>query len=402
MNKLALHFICKNEAHVVNRMLSTCKNITDLIVVVDTGSTDNTIELIKKFGVDNNIPTYVFERPFDNFGKSRNYCMDKLRTTVAELGWDPTKTWGYFFDVDEELIVDPKFNKESLDKDLYMIHAYLNQMNYTRNTLFRISAPMKWYGPVHEFITPTQQNVSADMLKELSIKVNMDGGSWIDGNIHKKYRKHAEMLEDYINYEDRDPRWIFYTAQSYHDSSCVPNNKEENDERLRRSLKYYKERVSNPNGYHEERFYAQYRVGVISKLLDKNWSIVKDELLKSYTMDPLRAEPIKMVVDHYQQMADWHMAYIYSKFAVETFHGKNPFPQRLLFIDEGLYVWKFLEVHSTSCYYTGRTEEAKNTFQELMNIMKNNPTKFADFDKQRLESNARHFIDDKNQQKQVV
>jgi len=48
MNKLALNFICKNESHVVERMLNSAKGITDLIVVNDTGSTDGTQELIKK------------------------------------------------------------------------------------------------------------------------------------------------------------------------------------------------------------------------------------------------------------------------------------------------------------------------------------------------------------------
>jgi glycosyltransferase involved in cell wall biosynthesis len=39
-------------------MLNSVKTITDLIVVNDTGSTDGTQELIKKFGLENNIPTY--------------------------------------------------------------------------------------------------------------------------------------------------------------------------------------------------------------------------------------------------------------------------------------------------------------------------------------------------------
>ena len=72
MPKLALNFICKDESHVIERMLNSCKSITDLIVATDTGSTDNTIELIQKFGQENNIPTYVFQRPFDDFEKSRN------------------------------------------------------------------------------------------------------------------------------------------------------------------------------------------------------------------------------------------------------------------------------------------------------------------------------------------
>jgi glycosyltransferase involved in cell wall biosynthesis len=60
-------------------MLNSVKTITDLIVVNDTGSTDGTQELIKKFGLENNIPTYVFERP-DDFEKSRNFAMQNLET----------------------------------------------------------------------------------------------------------------------------------------------------------------------------------------------------------------------------------------------------------------------------------------------------------------------------------
>ena len=35
MSKLALNFSCKDESHVVERMLNTAKSITDLIVVVE-------------------------------------------------------------------------------------------------------------------------------------------------------------------------------------------------------------------------------------------------------------------------------------------------------------------------------------------------------------------------------
>ena len=67
MSKLALNFICKNESHVIGKMLNSAKDIVDLIVVNDTGSTDGTQDIIKKFGEENDIPTYVFERQFDNF-----------------------------------------------------------------------------------------------------------------------------------------------------------------------------------------------------------------------------------------------------------------------------------------------------------------------------------------------
>jgi glycosyltransferase involved in cell wall biosynthesis len=78
-------------------MLNSVKTITDLIVVNDTGSTDGTQELIKKFGLENNIPI-IFERP-DDFEKSRNFAMQKLRDVVKDLEWDSNKTHGYWIDV---------------------------------------------------------------------------------------------------------------------------------------------------------------------------------------------------------------------------------------------------------------------------------------------------------------
>lgn len=392
MNRLCLNFICKNEAHVINRMLESSKTVNDLIVAVDTGSTDNTIELIKEFGKKNNIPTYVFERPFDNFGNSRNFAMEKVRSTAKELGWKLEETWGYWYDADEQLMLSSKFDKTKLDKDLYMLNAHIGVMEYTRNTVFRLTAPVKWTGPVHEFITPTEPNITSGLVEGMEINVSMDGGSWKEGNIQKKYRDHATVLENYINNEDRDPRWVFYTAQSYHDSANVPNNKPENDERLRRSAKYYKERVENPNGYHEERYYSQYRIGVIYKVLDRPWLETKAELLKAYSMDPLRGESIKVIIDHYQQISDWNMSYLYSLFTLNTFHNQSPYPKRLLFVDSALYDWKFLETHATSCFYTGRIKEGKDCFKQLVSILEKNPSQFNDGDKQRIEMNSRHFL----------
>lgn len=392
MNKLCLNFICKNESHVILRMLESSKSVTDLIVALDTGSTDNTIELIKKFGQDNNIPTYVFERPFDTFSGSRNFSMEKLIETTKSLNWDLSKTWGYWYDCDEQLVVSDSFNKESLDKDLYMLNAHIGSSEYTRNTLFRLSCPVKWVGPVHEFITPLRSDITSGLISGLDVNVSMDGGSWKDGNIQKKYRDHATILENYINNEDRDPRWVFYTAQSYHDSANVPNNKPENDERLRRAAKYYKERVENPGGYPEERYYAQYRLGLIYKVLDRPWVETKTELLKAYSMDPIRGESIKVIIDHYQQTGDWNMSYLYSSFAISTYHNQNPYPNRLLFVDGSLYNWKFLESHAASCFYTGRNKEGVDCFKQIKSIIDRSPSLFNENDKMRIEMNSKHFL----------
>jgi len=389
MNKLALNFICKNESHVILRMLNSIKGVYDLIVANDTGSTDGTQELIKKFGEENNIPTFVFERSFDNFENSRNFAMQKLYEVVKDLGWDPSKVWGGWLDCDEVLVTTNQFSKNQFNKDFYMIIANLSNNKYTRNTFFRLSKKFRWYGVVHEFIVCDDPTITTGKIDNIEVVVQMDGNSW-QGDTSLKYLNHAHTLEKYISENREDPRWIFYTAQSYHDSS-LSNNIYENEERIRRAIKYYKERVSRLDGYHEERSYAQFRVGVMMHMLEEPWSDTMVELLKAYSMDNMRAEPIKAIVDYYMSMNEWNIAYLYSKFLKVNFSKKSPYPNRLLFIDESLYEWKILDMHSSICFQLGKIDEAKVCFNELLQVMNQKPNLFNQEDILKIKSNAQLF-----------
>lgn len=381
MPTLAISQIVKNEAHVIERMLNSIKSIIDCGVFVDTGSTDNTIEVIKKWGEANNIPMHVYERPFDNFENSRNYAMEMVKGKADYAFW---------LDADEILNIEPSFKKSNLNKDLYMFNTFIGSMKYTRNECWNTQKPFRWYGPVHEFIVCDDRNITSGLMEGLSVNVFMDGGSW-KSNIADKYKKHAAILEDYIDNKDRNPRWIFYTAQSYHDSAALPDNRAENEERLRRALKYYKERVSRVDGYEEERFYSQYRIGVIMRNLEMPFQETHAELLKAYAMEPLRAEPIKAIADYYLMIGEWNLAYLYTKFMKVNFHNKNPYPQRLLFVDESLYLWRILEAHSAACFYTNRREEAKANFLEMQEVLKKYPQYFSQEDVQKINSNAQFF-----------
>jgi glycosyltransferase involved in cell wall biosynthesis len=387
MAKLVLTQIVKNEAHVITRMLNSIKPIVDIICLVDTGSTDNTIEVVKNWGTQNNIETHVFERAFDNFENSRNYSIQMAREVTKDRGND---FWGFWLDADETIEVLPSFNKNKIDKDLYMFNTYINVMKYTRNECFKLDKPFRFYGPVHEYIVCDDKNITSGLMEGINVRVQMDGGSW-KGNIPDKYKSHAFVLEKYIDQNRQDPRWIFYTAQSYHDSACVPDNREENEERLRRSLKYYKERISRPDGYPEEVFYSQFRVGTIMRALEEPWNLTMNEFLKAYSFDPLRAEPIKAIIDYYLSVGEWHNAYLFSKFAKVNFHDRNPYPQRLLFVDESLYIWKILEVHAAASFYTGRRDEAKQVYQEMVKVSREKPEYFTPEDMQKIQMNAVHF-----------
>jgi glycosyltransferase involved in cell wall biosynthesis len=388
--KLILTQIMKNESHIAERMLNSILPIVDGVVVVDTGSTDNSIQIVKDWGIKNNIETYVFEMPFDNFCNTRNHSFEKAREMFLSKN-DGHTYYNFWLDFDEQMIVDKTFNKQKLDRDLYMLNTNIGQMRYTRNELCRLDKAFSWYGVVHEFIISKEKNITSGIVEGLSVNVQMDGGSW-KGDIAAKYKGHAHTLEKYIDQDRKDPRWIFYTAQSYHDSSCVKDNREENEDRLRRSIRYYKERVSRPDGYPEEIFYSQYRIGTIMRALEEPWNLVHTELLKAYSIDPMRGEPIKSIIDYYLQLGDWNMAYMYSSFAVKVFHNNSPYPKRLLFVDESLYIWKFLEAHSAACFYTNRKSEAKQTYQDMVKISKEKPEYFSQQDLDKIQQNSQFFL----------
>jgi hypothetical protein len=390
MNKIILTQIMKNEAHVASRMLDSIKPILDGICIVDTGSTDNSIEIVQNWANENNIDCHISIRPFDNFENSRNASLDEARKIFLNKN-DNNTYYGIWIDFDEILNIDSNFDKSKLDKDIYMVNVFLKKMKYTRNQIFRLDKNIKFYGPVHEYLISEDKDTTSALLTNISIDVKTDGGSWKE-NISDKYLKHAHLLEQYISNNRKDPRWIFYTAQSYNDSASMKNNQEENEERLRRSLKYYKERVQRTDGYYEEISYSQYRIAHIMNLLEEPWSIVHQEYLKAYNIDTLRAEPIKGIIDYYMNLNEWNLAYIYTKFAIETFQGKNPYPKRLLFIDQSLYEWSLLEAHSASCFYTKRNDEAVFYFKKLLDVSVNKKELFTESDLSKIENNKKYFL----------
>lgn len=77
-----------NSAGSIRNTLQSIRSITDDIRVVDSGSTDATLEIVKEFGAT------VYHRPFVNYGEQRNWA-------IANIG--ATHSWQLHLDADERL-----------------------------------------------------------------------------------------------------------------------------------------------------------------------------------------------------------------------------------------------------------------------------------------------------------
>lgn len=389
MAKLALNFICKDEHLTIERMLESVKTITDLIVANDTGSSDGTQELIRNFGVKNNIPTYVFERPFDDFGSSRDFALQQLKAVVKNLGWDLETSWGYWIDCDENLIIQPSFDKDLLDKDSYIVagaHRRDTSTKFTRDTFFRLSKDFYWEGPIHESLVCMDQPISLSLMEDLFVLTGRDVASRDEEEFYQKYVRYATMLEAFVEKGNRDPRWIYYTANSYDMAGKLCQEPPTRQRYLESAIKYYAERVEQADGDPEERYYAQFKLGIISARLGYGWSDVESALLKAYELDHLRGESFRPIIQYYMASKNWEKAYQYSSFALSHFHGNNPCGDRYLLVQEPLYNWQFLFTHFLVCLNYDKIEEAKRHHEVLLTLIKEKRDLFTVEDIQQIKS----------------
>lgn len=92
--KISACMIVKNEEEHLPRCLISSKDFIDELIIVDTGSTDKTIEIAKAFGAS--IYSHEWE---NNFSLHRNQAISYA-----------TGDWIFIIDADEELIINDKNN----------------------------------------------------------------------------------------------------------------------------------------------------------------------------------------------------------------------------------------------------------------------------------------------------
>lgn len=155
---LTLSLIVKNEEELLPVCLKTVKDWVDRIIIVDTGSTDNTIEIAKSFGAQVEYFQWV-----NDFSKARNYGLGFVKTP-----------WCLWLDADD-MVLNPEILPDLMEqchkrKDNAVWSIYKQDAaSYQRRLHLFKTKDFRFEGVVHESLQPKNKFRCSHFLSNLTV-----------------------------------------------------------------------------------------------------------------------------------------------------------------------------------------------------------------------------------------
>ena len=278
---ICLNMIVKDESKVIlNTLENLCSYITFAYwVISDTGSTDNTKNIITDFFKQKNIPGELVEHKWKDFGYNR--------TKALECAYNKTD-FIFIFDADDKICGEFKL-PQILDKDQYQL-TFGPHFTYTRALL--VTNRKKWYfkGVLHEAI---------NAIDVMNGEVHLVGNYYIEsgrtGNRNQnptKYYDDAIVLknaftETFVSDYHLACRYAFYCAQSYKDAG--PQYFDD-------AIEGYKKCLDLDN-WIQEKYYACLMIGALYKTKNDMQSAIK-YFLKTIEYDNERIEGVSWAMNY--------------------------------------------------------------------------------------------------------
>lgn len=339
MASVCLNMIVKNETGVLKRCLDSVRPFIQSWVIVDTGSTDGTQDLIRRELAD--LPGELHERPWRDFGHNRSEALELAKGKADYL---------LIIDADEVLEVPEGYVLPELVADQYMIvHRRRSspEMAWDLGSLVKSSLPWRYRGVLHEVIVCDQPH-QTEFLRGPTIWGHFDSARNAPGAV-AKYESDARVLEKALLSEPDNARYVFYLAQSYRDAGNLP-----------KAIEAY-ERRATMGGWDEEVFYSLYQIAVLGDRLGVERPLVLYAYLRAYEYRPTRAEPLRALAAHFRGTTDWAQAELFARAAVAI-----PRPNDMLFVEDSVYAWHALDELAIACYWRGKRDEARDINERLL------------------------------------
>ncbi len=275
--KVSACIIAKNEEENLPRLLESIKGKFHEIVLVDTGSTDKTVEIAKNYGAK------VFHREWNGFADARQYAVDMA-----------TGDWIWFFDADCELEEEEfeRFKRIlNLIKDnpeyegIGVIYKNVGLNKYIKGYSSTVHIHKKhpdlvWEGKIHERIV--NKNTKTILVPPLSVYVLHYGYSDFKTQIYKAKRNLKLIFDELKKLKPTDYEYyvnIFYILQSYNVLALI--QKEKYSKKSLRYIKKFKQGLNTiPNESTFKRHFYVYaaKIYIYLNQLDKALETIEEGL----------------------------------------------------------------------------------------------------------------------------
>lgn len=323
---ICVNMMVKNEAARIERSLRSLAPHVQSFVICDTGSEDNTREIVTRVLDEYKRRYHIVSTTFSTWDQARNEALDMARKL------EPSSNYIMFVDADMEMRVKPGFSFDKLDAAAYHVRQESGALSYVNVRLVKTSVPAKYHGVTHEFIA-VEGNVGT-----------LDGIWFIDHadgtNRKGKFERDIKLLKGGLEANTLGVRYMFYLAQSYKDNG-----------QFEEALRWYSARA-DAGGFPDEAWFSRYMAGVCAKNAGKVPEFL-DWTMRACATNHDRAEPWMELARFCRDRGWQEMCFMFAERASKCRTSSG------LFVDVAAHSYMPLLEMSIAGYHAGPEYRAK-------------------------------------------
>lgn len=286
-NLIHYTMIVKNAGDSFEDVLKANLPIIDRWTILDTGSMDNTIEIINRVLVGKK-KGKLYQEPFINFRDSRNRCLDLAgKECKFSIMLDDT----YIIEGNlRQFLTEVRGDQFSTTFSLFIKS---DDVCYSSNRIVKTQFEHRYIYRIHEVISPkNNMNVIIPFIHSNIHDFRCD---YMESRTMNRKLYDIEILFEELADEPDNPRPLYYLGQTY-------NLLKKYD----LAYEYYLKRVEHPNhGFLQERIDSCFEAARMSNFnLNKPWEESEQLYLRSFEMDKSRSDALYFIGIHYYQEAE--------------------------------------------------------------------------------------------------
>lgn len=348
--KVCLNMIVKNESRIITRMLESVFPIIDGYCICDTGSSDNTIELIRQFFEEREMYGKIIEEPFRDFGYNRTIALQACETFMPNMD--------YILLLDADMILTgpalqyPIAFKRSLISDTYTLFQGNHAFYYKNMRIVRNNRKYTYWGVTHEYVNVPSNTTSGSIDRDLLFINDIGDGGAKNDKTERDIRLLKKGLEEIPN----NDRYTFYLANSYRDAGQIQN-----------AIDTYKKRIEI-GGWIEEVWFSHYSIGNCYMRLGEEEKAIC-AWMAGYNAYPNRIENLFKIVEYFRTRGKNCIAYEFYLMA-EKSRSKYKNWSDYLFLERDIYDYKIDYEFSILGYYVNDGNSLTNDLiQSCMKVL---------------------------------